>query len=212
MAVLEDVPLFRELLEEAIATAEGVTLCASASTCVQARTVIPRSAPDVVLLDLHLPDGFGFDVGLHLRRELADLRVIVLSEHVRPQVLESLPASEQPFWSYLLKTGVSSRDELIGAIRASRERSQVDSRVRTAQAGASEIRMGLLSDQQRQILAYVASGMSNHGIAEAMFLSPKSVEYHLTQIYQQLDVTTDSSANPRVQAAMLYATVEGASG
>lgn len=209
VAVVEDVPLFRQLLEDAIESDAGATLCASASSCAQARTVIPRSAPDVLLLDLHLPDGFGFDVGIALRRELPDLRVIVLSEHVRPQVLESLPPSEQPYWSYLLKTGVSSRAELMSAVRSSRQRTLIDSRVSRARPSATEIRMGLLSPQQRQILAHVAAGMSNQAIAQAMFLSPKSVEYHLTQIYQQLDVTVDATANARVRAAIIYASVEG---
>lgn len=208
VAVLEDVPLFRQLVEDALAADEGTELCASAGTCQQARTVFPASAPDVLLLDLHLPDGLGFDVGMELRRSLPDLRVIVLSEHVRPQVLASLPAEEQPYWSYLLKTGISSRADLIAAVRASRQRPVVDSRVREQPATAAEMRMDLLSDRQREILSLVASGMSNQAIAQRLYMSPKSVEYHLTQIYQQLDVMTDSAANPRVQAAVLYATKE----
>lgn len=206
--MVEDVPLFRQLLEQVINEDESVELCASAATCNQARTVIAPSSPDVVLLDLHLPDGFGFDVGIELRRTLPDLRVVILSEHVRPQVLESLPESEQPYWSYLLKTGVSSPTALIEAIQQARRRTIVDRRVRGSQPSASEIRMGLLTDQQRQILALVAAGLSNQAIGEAVRLSAKSVEYHLTQIYQALDVASDASANPRVRAAVMYSAAD----
>ncbi|HAN72244.1 MAG TPA: hypothetical protein DCQ36_11755 [Actinobacteria bacterium] len=68
--------------------------------------------------------------------------------------------------------------------------------------------MDMLSDRQREILALVASGMSNTAIAQKLFMSPKSVAYHLTQIYSQLQVATDASANARVQAAMIYARQE----
>lgn len=208
VAVVEDVPLFRQTLQQAIDEDDTVELVACVGTCDEARTVIPSCAPDVVLLDLHLQDGFGFDVGIHLRRVLPELRVVILSEHVRPQVLESLAPEERACWSYLLKTGVSSRAALIGAIHEARRRTIVDSRVRGSQPTAQSLRLALLSDQQRQILALVASGLSNQAIGEAVHLSPKSVEYHLTQIYQTLDVSYDASANPRVRAAVMYSVAE----
>ena len=208
--MVEDVPLFRQLLEETIQDEPSLLLCASAGSCSHARTVVPPSAADVLLLDLHLPDGFGFDVGLQIRRELPDLSVVVLSEHVRPQVRESLPPEERSHWSYLLKTGVSSRLDLVAAIRGSRTRALIDSRVKDASVGARERRIDLLSDQQRQVLSLVAAGMSNQAIAQATHLAPKSVEYHLTQIYQQLDVTPDAGANSRVQAAVIYTNVDRA--
>lgn len=206
--MVEDVPLFRQTLQQAIDEDDTVELVASVASCDQARAVIPRSAPDVVLLDLHLQDGFGFDVGVQLRRELPDVRVIILSEHVRPQVLESLAPDEQPYWSYLLKSGVASRSALVGAIHEVRRRTIVDRQVRGSQASAQAIRLALLSEQQREILALVATGLSNQAIGEVVHLSPKSVEYHLTQIYQTLDVAYDASANPRVRAAVMYSVAE----
>lgn len=73
---------------------------------------IAPSAPDVVLPDLFLPDGYGFDVGLRLRQQLPRVNLIVPSEQVRPKVLMGLPDSERPHWSYLLKTGVASCEAL----------------------------------------------------------------------------------------------------
>lgn len=204
VALLEDVPLFRQVIEQVLEADAQTELVASAATSHQALTVFPPARPDVALLDLFLPDGYGFDVGLHLRRELPGLHVIILSEHVRPKVLTALPEAERPFWSYLLKTGVSSRDALIEAIQGCLNRSLVDERVREQPLTASELRMDGLTDRQREILSLVASGMSNTAIAQKLFMSPKSVEYHLTQIYSQLQVSTDASANARVQAAVLF--------
>lgn len=204
MALLEDVPLFRQVIEQVLEDDRQTEVVASAATGHQALTTFPSAQPDVALLDLFLPDGYGFDVGVQLRRALPDLHVIILSEHVRPKVLAALPEAERPYWSYLLKTGVSSRAALIEAIQGCLNRSLVDDRVREQPLTASELRMDGLTDRQREILALVASGMSNTAIAQKLFMSPKSVEYHLTQIYSQLQVSTDASANARVQAAMIF--------
>lgn len=210
VALLEDVPLFRQVIEQVLEQDALTEVVASAGTGHQALTVFPAMKPDVALLDLFLPDGFGFDIGVQLRKQLPDLHIIILSEHVRPKVLAALPEAERPFWSYLLKTGVSSRAALLEAIQGCLNRSLVDDQVREQPLTSHEIRMDMLSDRQREILALVASGMSNTAIAQKLFMSPKSVEYHLTQIYSQLQVATDASANARVQAAMIYAKQEQA--
>ena len=205
VALLEDVPLFRQVIEQVLTSSPAIELCASAATCHQAITIFPAARPDVALLDLFLPDGRGFDVGVQLRRQLPDLKIIILSEHVRPRLLGALPEAERPHWSYLLKTGVSSRETLLTAIEACRARPIVDDRVRERPVTQRELRIEMLSDRQREILALVAAGMSNGAIAERLYMSQKSVEYHLTQIYTQLQVSTDATANARVQAAMLFA-------
>lgn len=205
VALLEDVPLFRQVIEQVLTSSPSVELCASAATCHQAATIFPSAGPDVALLDLYLPDGQGFDVGVQLRRQMPSLHVIILSEHVRPRLLAALPEAERPYWSYLLKTGVSSRETLLNAIHECRSRPLVDDSVRELPVTHRELRMQMLSDRQREILALVAAGLSNTAIAERLFMSPKSIEYHLTQIYAQLQVATDATANARVQAAVLYA-------
>lgn len=204
VALLEDVPLFRQVIEQVLEADPSTVLCASAATCHQALTIMPAAMPDVALLDLFLPDGYGFDVGVKLRQQLPGLHIVILSEHVRPKVLAALPESERPFWSYLLKTGVSSREALLSSIHSALQRPLVDDRVRERPVTQAELRMELLSDRQREILSLVAAGMSNTAIAQRLYMSPKSVEYHLTQIYAQLQVSTDSSVNARVQAAMIY--------
>ena len=140
---------------------------------------------------------------------LPALRVVDLSEHVRPQVLTALPSDEAPYWSYLLKTGVSSRTALLEALRAAMRSTLVDARVRGS-AEDRDVRLDLLTDRQREILALVAAGYSNAAIAERLFMSTKSVEYHLTQVYGQLELLGDGSANSRVQAAVLYLRSEDA--
>lgn len=204
VALLEDVPLFRQIMEQTLEQASDIQLCATAATCHQALTVIPSSKPDVAVLDLFLPDGSGFDVGVALRRELPSVRIVILSEHVQPRVLASLSDVERQSWSYLLKTKVSSGEELLGSIRSALRYSIVDQGVTERSVDPATLRLELLSEQQREILSLVAAGLSNGAIAERLHLSAKSVEYHLTQIYSLLHVSTDRQANPRVQAAALF--------
>jgi len=80
----------------------------------------------------------------------------------------------------------------------------VDKGVTEKSVDPATLRLDLLSEQQQEILTLVAAGLSNGAIAQRLCLSAKSVEYHLTQIYALLQVSTDRKANPRVQAAALY--------
>lgn len=208
VALLEDVPLFRQVIEQVVSENEQMEMVASAGTGHKAVTVFPAAKPDVALLDLFLPDGFGFDFGLQLRVQLPDLHIIILSEHVKPKVLQALPEAERPYWSYLLKTGVSSRQVLTDAIKGCLNRSLMDEQVREKKVNLEGFHLEMLSNQQREILSLVAAGMSNAAIAQKLFIAPKSVEYHLTQIYSQLKVETDATTNSRVRAAMIFAQQE----
>jgi DNA-binding NarL/FixJ family response regulator len=208
VALLEDVPLFRQVIEQVVSENEQMEMVASAGTGHKAVTVFPAAKPDVALLDLFLPDGFGFDFGLQLRVQLPDLHIIILSEHVKPKVLQALPEAERPYWSYLLKTGVSSRQVLTDAIKGCLNRSLMDEQVREKKVNLEGFHLEMLSSQQREILSLVAAGMSNAAIAQKLFIAPKSVEYHLTQIYSQLKVAPDATTNARVRAAMIFAQQE----
>jgi DNA-binding NarL/FixJ family response regulator len=204
VAIVEDIPLFRNVLEETFEQADSVLVVLSVGTCREALALIPRAEPDVLLLDLNLPDGFGLQVGLTLRQQLPHLRIIVLSEHVRPQVLTSLSVQERGYWSYLVKTSVASRDDLLTAVQAAASAAVVDPTIRDAGISLDRVRLDSLSEQQRVILSLVAAGASNGAIAEKLNLSNKGVEYHLSQIYSILEVPTDSASNPRVHAASKF--------
>jgi DNA-binding NarL/FixJ family response regulator len=208
VALLEDVSLFRQVIEQVVSENEQMEMVASAGTGHKAVTVFPAAKPDVALLDLFLPDGFGFDFGLQLRVQLPDLHIIILSEHVKPKVLQALPEAERPYWSYLLKTGVSSRQVLTDAIKGCLNRSLMDEQVREKKVNLEGFHLEMLSNQQREILSLVAAGMSNAAIAQKLFIAPKSVEYHLTRIYSQLNVAPDATTNARVRAAMIFAQQE----
>jgi DNA-binding NarL/FixJ family response regulator len=203
VAVVEDIPLFRQMIIQSIEGHPALELVAATAGVSEARTVIPPAAPDVLLLDLHLPDGSGFKLGLELRGRLPQLRVIVLSEHVRPQVLHSLATEEKGHWSYLIKANVASPRALGDAVLAASQHSIVDPEVRRP-LDPVETRLALLTDMQRQILELVAAGHSNASIAQQLHVSVKTLERNLSQAYTRLEVLGDASANARVQAAAIF--------
>lgn len=204
VAMLEDVPLFRDAVRRAVEGSSRLTVCSVAGTCHEALALFPRSRPDVALLDLMLPDGSGFDVGVALRGLVPSVRIMLLSEHVQPRILWALPAGERPYWSYLLKSGITSADALCAAINSVMAAPRVDTAVRDIPVPEEHLKLDLLTDRQREILSLVAAGLSNSAIAHRLFTSTKTVEYHLTQIYALLQVSTGASVNSRVQIATLY--------
>lgn len=208
VAIVEDVPLFRRLLEDILDGDDRTVVVATAATARQARTVVPGSGASVLLLDLHLPDESGLRLGMELRRAMPDLRIVVLSEHVRPDVLGTIDPDDLAYWSYVLKGSISTPDHLVSTVVASGVRPVVDDRVRPTTT-ARELRLDLLSDRQREILALVAAGLSNPAIADELHLSRKAVEYHLTQVYAQLGLLDDRDRNARVQASVLFASSKG---
>lgn len=208
VAIVEDVPLFRRLLEGILDEDDRTVVVATAATAQQARTVIPGSGAAVVLLDLHLPDESGLRLGIELRQRMPDVRIVVLSEHVRPDVLGSIDPDDLPYWSYVLKGSIPTPDRLVSTVVSSGVRPVVDERVRPS-VTARELRLDLLTDRQRAILTLVAAGLSNPAIAEQLHLSRKAVEYHLTQVYAQLGLLDDRDRNARVQASVLFTSVKG---
>lgn len=203
VAVVEDAAIFREILAEAIDRHPRLTLTATAGSQGEAASQIPWAATTLVTIDLHLPDGIGIELARKVRTSYPQIRVCLLSDHRRPPLIDELPDVERTYWSYILKSSIGGRAHLGELLFAAATQSFVDPRVMEAVTPTEEA-IETLSSQQREILACVAQGMSNAAIARKLSSSEKSVEYHLTQIYQRLGILGDKDANARVTSAVMY--------
>jgi len=203
VAVVEDSAMLRELIEEAVAGHPRLHLTGSARSLRDAVEVIPWASTRFATIDLNLPDGVGFDLGKRVRANFPDLRIAILSDHRRPGLLDSIPKDEQSYWSYILKSSIDGRQQLGELLAFAATHSYIDPRV-TADAGDVELVIAGLTDQQRDILALVARGLSNSAIGTRLTLADKSVEYHLRQVYARLGITADTEANQRVTATVMY--------
>ena len=203
VGVVEDQPLFRTLLCDLIEAAPDLRLIASAGGVREAGEVLERTAFDVALLDIELPDGNGFELGRRLRRRHPGLGIVLLSAHDMMEALLSLPADERAGWSYLSKTSATSREVLVQALRTSAAGGSVlDPALIAARVPRRGSRLDRLTPRQLTAAQLVAAGLANEAIAREMGISAHSVDNLLNVVYSTLGVREQADVNPRVATAL----------
>ncbi len=205
--LVEDEPLFRNLLASTLRHRSELELLGVFS---DGREPIARClelVPDVAILDIDLGhEETGFQVGLRLRQHLPDLGVVLLSNYDEPGILSAIPVGQTHGWSYLLKKSVASIDTVVRAIEGSAAGLMVlDPHLIRALRPRDNGRLSHLTPRQKEVLALMAAGYSNHAIAEKLVITEKSVENQISLVYQNLGVQTgDGGVHPRVTATLLY--------
>lgn len=193
VALVDDHELVRAGLEELLEAADDIAVVASEGNAAAALEAVTRSAPDVVLMDLSMPDVDGIEATRRILSEQPDVRVVALTSFSdSPQVLGALDAGAI---GYLLKD--STPDELRGGVRAAaRGESPLSPKAARAVINAREApgESAELSEREREVLALVASGLPNKLIARRLEISEKTVKAHLTSIFHELDVTDRTQA------------------
>jgi DNA-binding NarL/FixJ family response regulator len=203
--LVDDHELVRQGIAAMLSTASDVQIVGNARSGREALEVARRELPDIVLMDVRMPDMDGLEATRKIKEERPRTAVIMLTMHDNPTYLRD--AVRAGAAGYLLKD--VSKDELIDAIR------------QVATGGAfieSQMLKGMLSEmkpsgqaapaaknltkRESEILALVAEGMSNREIAEKLVLSPETVKSHVAAILEKLNVSD------RTQAA-IYAVRHG---
>ena len=202
--VVDDHPLFREGVVRTLSEEPEMTVVGEADTAASAIEKARGTLPDVVLLDLKLPDGSGIAVVQALQHDCPYSRVILLTAVEDEDAL--LQALKQGARGYLLK-GISGQ-ELKQVVRSI---ASGETYVSPSMAGRllKELTQGEgravptgiadLTDREMSILQLVAEGLTNKEIANRLFLSEKTVKHYMTNILQKLQVRN------RVEAALLAA-------
>lgn len=168
--------------------------------------------PDLVIADIRMPPDNtddGLRAALELRREKPNLPVIVLSQHVKRQYATELLEAGQGNVGYLLKQRIADVDTFLRDLNRVVEGEVVlDPEVVSAMIDRPRRgdRLGDLTARQRQVLALMAEGRSNTGIAKALVLTPKAVAKHVAHIYEQLGLRPDDDEHRRVLAVVRYLT------
>jgi len=167
---------------------------------------IPELRPGAAILDIDLPGPMdGVELGLALRRQLPAIGIVLLSNHAIPRLLASLPRDAVSGWSYLLKKSVGNVAALSRAITgAIAGLVTIDSSLVADMRSRGGGVLDRLTPRQRQVLELIAQGYTNAAIAEALVLREKSVEKHVSLLYEELRLDRDSSLQPRVLAVLTY--------
>jgi DNA-binding NarL/FixJ family response regulator len=201
--MVDDHEVLRLGLRTLFSEAGGFQVVAEAGTMAEAVGAAIRVKPDVVLMDVRLPDGSGVEACREIRTARPETRVLFLTSYADDDaVLATILAGADGF---LLKE--VSGDQLIQAVKTvagghsilapavtQRVLAKVKSAVSADQDGKSEG----LSPQEQRVLALVADGKTNKEIAAALNLSEKTVGNYLGNIFQKLQITR------RSQAAVYY--------
>ena len=212
LVLAEDSYLMREGIVSLLALDDELELVASCESYDELVTAADDHRPDVVLTDIRMPPtqtDEGIRAAGEIRARQPDVGVVVLSQYVEPEYAIRLFENGSEGLAYLLKERVADLDELGGAIRRVAEGgSVIDPKVVDALIAAKSAQrasvLDRLSERETEVLAEMATGSSNAGIGEALFISPRSVEKHINSIFTKLDLPPADDSHRRVRAVLLY--------
>ena len=171
---------------------------------------VDEQTPDVVITDIRMPPT-GTDEGVRaakvLRERHPEVGVVVLSQFVEPAYALALLEDGSDRRAYLLKERVSDVNVLVGAIEAvASGGSVIDPRVVEALVASRARRQSpleFLTPRESEVLAEMALGRNNAGIATALGLSERAVEKHINALFAKLGVSEEPDVHRRVKAVLL---------
>ena len=190
--VVDDHPVVRRGLHSMLDGESGISVIAMASSGKEGLQLADTLRPDVVLLDLRMPDMGGVEVIAALRATRPESKILVLTNYrLDEDVFNALDAGAL---GYLLKS--SSQEDVIGALRAV---SQGKRRVppELAMRLAERVGRSSLSAREREVLKLVVQGQTNKEIATALFISDITARNHVISVLSKL------GAKDRTEAATI---------
>jgi DNA-binding NarL/FixJ family response regulator len=212
LVLAEDSFLMRDGISALLELADDIDVVATCGDYASLLRSVATHQPDVVLTDIRMPPS-QTDEGVRaadvIRADHPEIGVVVLSQYVEPEYARRLFERGSERRAYLLKERVADLDELGGAIRRVADGgSVVDPKVVEALIGVEAKReidaIDRLTERERDVLAEMATGKSNSSIGEALFISARSVEKHISAIFTKLDLVQTDDAHRRVQAVLVF--------
>jgi DNA-binding NarL/FixJ family response regulator len=181
--LVDDHPVVRDGLAAMLATEPDFHVVGMAGTGADAMRRVAELAPDIVLLDLEMPSGHGVAVIEHLRAEASPAKVIVFTAFDQDeQIMAAIRAGAQ---GYLLKG--APRQELFRAIRTvAAGGSLLEAAITTKLLRRIREDDELLTAREREVLALLALGHPNKGIARELKISERTVKFHVGSILEKL--------------------------
>jgi len=196
--LVDDHEVVRMGLRTLLERKEGFIIVGEASNVAEAVAVAHQSQPDVIVMDIRLPDGNGVEACREIRAELPDTKVIMLTSYADDEAIYgSIMAGAS---GYLLKqTRGQSLAEAIERVASGESlldpavTARVLERMRSLARGEQDD-LAVLTDQERKILALIAEGKTNKEIADEIFLSDKTVKNYVSSILSKLNLRRRSEA------------------
>ena len=199
LLIVDDHEVVRQGLVALLSRRESFQVVAEAGSVAEAVEQALRFRPDIVIMDVRLPDGSGIEACREIRAELPDTRVVMLTSFPDEEaVLSAIVAGAS---GYLLKQ-IRARDLVTALETVGRGESLLDSavtekvleRVRRIASGTYTDELAALTSQEQKILLLVAEGKTNKEIAADVFLSDKTVKNYVSSILSKLNLERRAQA------------------
>ncbi len=209
MVIAEDAALFREGLARLLAD-RGHHVAAAVADPDALIAAVAEHRPDVAVADIRMPPTHtdeGLRAAIELRRDHPQTGVLVLSQYIETNYAARLLAGNAAGVGYLLKDRVADVAEFADALeRVAAGGTALDPEVVSQLVRATRHADGLttLTPRERDVLALMAEGRSNAGIATALIVSASVVEKHVASIFSKLGLPPSEADNRRVLAVLRY--------
>ena len=193
------------LLEEA-----GIQVVAEAEDAESLLRHVRLARPDAAIVDIKMPPTHtdeGLTAAQTIRADHPDVGVLVLSQYIEPSYAMRLLEDHPERVGYLLKERVFDAVNLVDALRRLADGETVVDPTIVSRLVGRRRRVDPLADlteREREVLGLVAEGLSNRAIASRLFVTERTVEAHVTQIFQKLRLDARPESHRRVLAVLAY--------
>ncbi len=194
VAIVDQHPLMRDGMRIMLRESENVSFEWEAASVAEARTKISGAPPDVVILDIALPDGSGIEFARDIRDLACGTRVLVLTAHDEPPFVAAALAAGVS--GYMLKS--ASAEALLSAISAIMSGEfvlqQEAANPATQRFMSANRATNPLSAREMDVVRLAGQGQSNKMIAQKLDVSVRTVETHFSNVLRKLDVSSRTEA------------------
>ena len=209
VVIADDSVLMREGVTRVLADA-GMEVVASVGDADGLRRAVATEKPDVAVVDVRMPPTHtdeGARAAETIRERHPDVGVLMLSQIVEATTALRLFGERPEGFGYLLKDRVLDIEDFVEAVkRVARGGTAMDPQIVSQLVGNRRRHdpVDELSPREREVLGLMAEGRSNAGICAKLFLSPKTVETHVTSIFNKLRLAQAPDDHRRVLAVLAY--------
>jgi serine/threonine-protein kinase len=209
LAIAEDSFVVREGLVR-ILRETGFEVVAGVATAEELLSLVADEHPDAVLIDIRLPPSYsdeGLRAAAEIRARFPAVALLVLSQYVEAEYALRLLEGNERSVGYLLKDRVLDADQLKESITRVVTGGVVVDPALVAQLLERRRRadpLDELTPRERDVLGLMAEGLTDRGIAQRLFVTPKTVETHTRHIFQKLSLSESALENKRVRAVLEY--------
>ena len=209
VVIVEDQALLREGIV-ALLRDNDVEVVGQADDAPGLLRLVNGHKPDMAIVDVRLPPSFtdeGIRAAIEARELHPDLGVLILSQYVEPVYTSELLAAGGAGVGYLLKERVADIPAFLDAIRRVSEGGTALDREVVAelvQGKSGDSQLDELTPKETEVLSLMAQGLTNAGIAKALWVTPGAVEKHISSIFSKLDLPASGADHRRVLAVLTF--------